>query len=97
MTCNRVVIMYEGKILAADTPENLQQLMSSNSQVIAEIAAPPAELRECWAQMAGDRAVRRLAERGRVFPLRADAAGRPGFAARRSSRWRASAAGRCAS
>jgi ABC-2 type transport system ATP-binding protein len=52
MTCHRVVIMYEGRILAADTPENLQKLMSSNSQIIAEIAAPPAELRECWAQMA---------------------------------------------
>src|SRR5216683_449976 len=29
MTCNRMVIMYEGKILAADTPENLQQFMRS--------------------------------------------------------------------
>ena len=52
MTCHRVVIMFDGKILAADTPENLQKLMSSNSQVIAEIAAPLADLRECWTQMA---------------------------------------------
>jgi len=52
MTCNRVVIMYEGRILAADTPENLQHLMSSDNQVIAEIAAPATELIECWAQMA---------------------------------------------
>jgi ABC-2 type transport system ATP-binding protein len=52
MTCNRVVIMYEGRILAADTPENLQQLMSSDKQVIAEIAAPAQDLRDCWAQMA---------------------------------------------
>src|SRR5262249_8624419 len=51
MTCNRMVIMYEGKILAADTPENLQQLMSNNSQVIAEIAAPLESLKSCWAQM----------------------------------------------
>jgi ABC-2 type transport system ATP-binding protein len=51
MTCNRLVIMYEGRILAADTPENLQLLMSSKSQVIAEIAAPQEELQECWAQM----------------------------------------------
>src|SRR5881296_2044864 len=50
MTCNRVVIMYEGKILAADRPENLQRLMSGNNQVIAEIAAPAAELKQCWAQ-----------------------------------------------
>jgi len=52
MTCNRLMIMYEGKILKADTPENLQRLMSSNSQIVAEIAAPPEDLQECWAQMA---------------------------------------------
>ena len=51
LTCNRVVIMFEGRILAADTPENLQKLMSSRSQIIAEIAAAPEALRECWAQM----------------------------------------------
>ena len=52
MTCHRVVIMYDGRILVADTPENLQKLMSSRGQVIAEIAAPPDDLRACWAQMA---------------------------------------------
>jgi len=51
MTCNRVVIMYEGQILAADTPENLQRSMSSNSQVLAEIAAPLEALAQCWAEM----------------------------------------------
>src|SRR5436309_1895625 len=51
MTCNRMVIMYQGTILAADTPENLQRLLSSNNKVIAEIAAPQASLQECWAQM----------------------------------------------
>jgi ABC-2 type transport system ATP-binding protein len=48
MTCSRLLIMKEGKILAA----NLQQMMSSNSQIVAEIAAPQIELQECWAQMA---------------------------------------------
>src|SRR5205809_7817626 len=51
MTCNRVLIMHEGKILAADTTENLQNIMSDGGQVIAEIAAPVAELRACWEQM----------------------------------------------
>jgi len=51
MTCSRMLILYEGRILAADTPENLQQLMSGNSQIVAEIAAPEVELQECWAQM----------------------------------------------
>jgi gliding motility-associated transport system ATP-binding protein len=51
MTCNRMLIMYDGRILAADTPENLQKLMAGKSQVIAEIAAPADELRECWSLM----------------------------------------------
>jgi ABC-2 type transport system ATP-binding protein len=51
MTCNRMVIMYQGTILAADTPENLQQFMSSKSQVLAEISAPADELRSCWADI----------------------------------------------
>jgi ABC-2 type transport system ATP-binding protein len=51
MTCNRMLIMYDGKILAADTPENLQRLMAGSSQIIAEIAAPAEELREVFSQM----------------------------------------------
>src|SRR6266699_3120403 len=51
MTCNRLVIMYEGKILAAGTAEELQRLMSGHSQVIAEIAAPREDLLEYWAQL----------------------------------------------
>lgn len=52
MTCNRMLILYEGRILASGTPENLQRVMSSTSQIIAEIAAPEATLREVWAQTA---------------------------------------------
>ena len=53
MTCNRMLIMYDGKILAAATPDNLQRLMAGSSQIIAEIAAPADELRETWSQMPG--------------------------------------------
>ncbi|MGD1087216.1 MAG: ABC transporter ATP-binding protein [Verrucomicrobiota bacterium] len=51
MMCSRMLIMLGGKILAADTPENLQRLMASNSQIIVEIAAPADELREFWARL----------------------------------------------
>ena len=51
MMCNRVLIMYDGKILAADTPENLQRLMAGSGQIIVELAAPPDALRECWSQV----------------------------------------------
>jgi ABC-2 type transport system ATP-binding protein len=53
LTCNRVLIMREGRILAADTPENLQRGMSGHGQIVAEIAAPLADLRYCFEQMAG--------------------------------------------
>ena len=53
MMCNRMVIMYDGKVLAADTPENLQRLTAGNGQIVAEIAASPAELREIFSQMPG--------------------------------------------
>jgi ABC-2 type transport system ATP-binding protein len=52
MTCNRMMIMYQGTILAADTPENLQHFMRSKSQVLAEIAAPLQDLQACWAEVA---------------------------------------------
>jgi gliding motility-associated transport system ATP-binding protein len=51
MMCSRVLIMYDGKILAADTPENLQRLMAGSSRIIAEIAAPADVLRDCWLQI----------------------------------------------
>jgi ABC-2 type transport system ATP-binding protein len=52
LTCSRMLILHEGKILAADTSENLQRLISTNSQIVAEIAAPEGDLNECWSQMA---------------------------------------------
>jgi ABC-2 type transport system ATP-binding protein len=51
MTCTRVLILNEGRIVAADSPENLQHLMSESGQVVAEIAAPLDGLRHCWEQI----------------------------------------------
>jgi ABC-2 type transport system ATP-binding protein len=53
MMCSRMLIMYGGKILASDTPDNLQKLMQGSSQIVAEIAAPAEDLRDVWAQMPG--------------------------------------------
>lgn len=51
MTCTRVLILHQGRIRAADTTENLQSALSGASQVVAEIAASEADLRQCWEQM----------------------------------------------
>jgi len=53
MMCTRMLILYDGKILAADTPENLQKLMQGSGQIVAEIAAPADELRTILAAMPG--------------------------------------------
>ena len=48
MTCNRVLILRDGKILTSDTAESLQKTMAEGRQIIAEIQAPSAELKACW-------------------------------------------------
>lgn len=52
MMCSRIMIMLGGRILASDTPENLQKLVARDGQIVAEIAAAAADLKACWAQMA---------------------------------------------
>jgi ABC-2 type transport system ATP-binding protein len=51
MMCGRVLIMFDGRVLASDTPENLQRRMAGGSQVIAEIAAPAEALRAVFEEM----------------------------------------------
>jgi len=53
MMCGRVLIMLGGRVLASDTPENLQRRMAGGGQVITEIAAPVAALREFCEQHPG--------------------------------------------
>ncbi|HEU0009169.1 MAG TPA: ATP-binding cassette domain-containing protein [Verrucomicrobiae bacterium] len=52
MTCSRVLILRQGQILADDSPENLQLVMSESGQVVAEISAPLHELQSAWEAMA---------------------------------------------
>ncbi len=51
MTCSRVLILRQGKIVAAESPNRLRARMSKSGQVVAEIAAPLQALQECWEAM----------------------------------------------
>ena len=51
MTCQRVLIMQQGRIVAEGGPDQLQQLMSGSTQIVAEIAAPLPELQALFHQM----------------------------------------------
>src|SRR5437867_6601345 len=48
MTCNRVIIIHHGKILASDTPENLTKALRAGGLIAVEIRGTdvPAKLRE---------------------------------------------------
>ncbi len=45
LTCQRVLIINEGRIVAADTPANLRERMHQATCVVTELHAPPPEAR----------------------------------------------------
>jgi ABC-2 type transport system ATP-binding protein len=50
LTCTRVLMMHEGRIRFAESMDNLQRRMSDGGKVVAELAAPVAELKTVWEQ-----------------------------------------------
>lgn len=52
LTCTHVVILKEGRMLAADSIAKLHERAAEKIQVVAEIAAPATDLRSCWEEMA---------------------------------------------
>jgi ABC-2 type transport system ATP-binding protein len=52
MTCSHVVILRGGRMLAADSLENLGRQMAGKSQLIAEIEASASDLNACWEEIA---------------------------------------------
>jgi ABC-2 type transport system ATP-binding protein len=45
MTCNRVLIIHRGKILASDTPQNLTKTLTAGGVVVAEVRGPLEDVR----------------------------------------------------
>jgi ABC-2 type transport system ATP-binding protein len=72
MTCNRVLILNQGRILTDDTTAHLQNIMSNGSQVVAE---------RLLGTNRGDRVFRHCAGGRGILPLLFDATGRAGSAA----------------
>lgn len=52
VTCTRLIIFHEGKIIANDTPENLEKEMGGQYRVTVELGAPAAVLTQAWEEMA---------------------------------------------
>jgi len=53
MTCSRVLILNQGRILAADRVEDLEKRFAFDGQVVAEIAASATDLREAFRDLPG--------------------------------------------
>ncbi len=53
MTCDRVVIINKGKIVAVDTPQNLTRQLKGGQRIRLEVRAPEAGLREALQQVPG--------------------------------------------
>ena len=65
MTCDRVVIINKGKIVAVDTPQNLTSQLKGGQRIRVEVQAPEAALRDALAHVPG-------ASRVQVEPARND-------------------------
>lgn len=57
MTCDRVIIINRGKIVAVDTPENLTLQLKGGERIRVEVQAPEKALRDALAQISGVRKV----------------------------------------
>ena len=66
MTCDRVVIINKGKIVAVDTPQNLTTQLKGGQRIRLEVQAPEAALRETLSHVPG-------ASRVQIEPAHKDA------------------------
>jgi ABC-2 type transport system ATP-binding protein len=55
MTCQRVLIINEGKVIASDSPERLRARMQGGAQVRAEVQGPREEVKRQLGQLPGAR------------------------------------------
>jgi ABC-2 type transport system ATP-binding protein len=45
MTCERVIIMTDGKLWVEDTPENLQHRLRTSHRILIKVDGPPLEVK----------------------------------------------------
>lgn len=65
VTCTRLMIFHEGKIIANNTPERLEKEMGGRYRITAELDAPVKVLTQAWEEMAE-------IEQHRVLPAEGD-------------------------
>ncbi|MBX3026651.1 ABC transporter ATP-binding protein [bacterium] len=71
-TCDRVIIIHRGRVLALDTPANLNRRVRRVAQVVVEVHGPPAEVLPALLAVPGVRAVDALPGEGTHALVSAD-------------------------
>jgi len=59
MTCNRVIIIHEGRLVAVDSPENLMRRIQQTPQIMVRAHGPEQDLLRAFGAVPGVRAVER--------------------------------------
>lgn len=65
-TCQRIIIIHDGRLVAQGTPEELRERISTDANLIVELKGPAPEASEAVRKLAGVRAVQGDAEDGWV-------------------------------
>ena len=72
LLCHRVAVIIDGRLLAIDAPERLQQASRNTSNVELEVTAPPDALREALQSIEGVSAVSMYPIMGRESVFRVE-------------------------
>jgi ABC-2 type transport system ATP-binding protein len=71
-TCQRVVIISKGRVVAVDTPENLTARLRGSETMFLEVAGPAAEIEAALATLTGVTRVRTTAARDGIVDVEVD-------------------------
>ncbi|MBU1119120.1 ABC transporter ATP-binding protein [Patescibacteria group bacterium] len=69
-TCNKVIIISEGKIVAIDSPENLTSRLSGGMRVDITVKGPESEIRTCLEGLDAIKEVKEAGQEGGIATLR---------------------------
>jgi len=53
MTCERVLIIHKGRIVAEDTPEGLSRRLQQSERILVRLARPPSQPLRAFSQLDG--------------------------------------------
>ncbi len=72
MTCDRVIIIHEGRLIAVDTPQNLMQRLQQTPRVLLSVEGPPEKITESLLNISGVIGAARIGEAAGLTAFRVE-------------------------